>query len=158
MQGQASGNVALANIAEFSIAAIAAIDLYGPKVDAAHIIIPNGGLQVTVQWDFAGTLLAIIPFVQLVLILVVLFMGHQVIVREDSPFANAVLFKPLLDHVHGGAMLKSKALIEMREADEKLVYGFDEYAEEEGVAMLKAKRVPVDEPYRPIRFKDGMYM
>lgn len=133
------------------------MDSSGPRTVVPQIITPDGGLTLVVKWSFAASILGVIPFVHFLLIIVVLWMGHKTIMRDNSPYATAMLFRPVLDHItHGGAMLDSREIARLRgEKDPHLVYTFDH--DEEGVAVLKAKHVPKG-GYEYRKFNDGAYM
>lgn len=151
---QTPDDVANYMVSTFSMAAIAAIDAGAPRINVTKSETPLGGLTLVVTWSQAGTILGLIPFIHFVLIVAVLWMARHVVMRPSSAFGNALLFRPIIDHIEHGAMLDSKEIIKLREEeDQRLVWTFEK--DEDGVAVLVAKRLT--EPWEYQKFVDGYY-
>lgn len=136
------------------MAAITAMDISGPRINVSNILIPDGGLILTVEWQYAGTLLAIIPFIHLALIIIVIWMVDHVVVRQESPLATAMLFRPVIEHLEHGALLTSKEILATRDKGDRLVYTYDHT--EDNIRHLRAKSI-TEKSFQRSRFEDGLY-
>lgn len=95
---------------------------------------PIQAQKLVVKWWAAGTLLAIIPFVQFWVWIVVIAIANKVVIKDDTPLSMAKVYWTLLKDTLGdsGCMLDGDQLIAEvgKKKDEKerikLIYGFTE--------------------------------
>ena len=98
-------------IMQFSIEAVAAMDYNGPRVVVPGYY-PVPAQTVNVDWWWAGTVLAVIPLVQLVLMFMVIGWANHEIIRDESYLSAAKLLGEVVGRVEGGSLLTGEEIAE----------------------------------------------
>ncbi|PSN70848.1 hypothetical protein BS50DRAFT_630911 [Corynespora cassiicola Philippines] len=117
---------------------------------------PYQGLDLDVDWVFAGAILLAIPLLQLAVLLTVLFFANDIVVKDDSPFCMSKLLSPIVAGSRGhGSLLKVDELIMQFEADKaELRYGWEFV----GASREKMRAAVFKAPFpNAKRFPDGWY-
>ena len=111
------------HIMEYSIEAVAAFDYNGPR----HVIkgwYPETAQKVNVLWRWAGAILGVIPFLQLLVCLCVIRYANKAIIRDASCMSTARLLRPLVEKLGpNGCLLTGKEIAE-EFPELKLRYGY----------------------------------
>ncbi len=128
-------------VSRWTIAGVAAMDANDGSTTGSglsRMYITNGNQPIQAQilkvkWWAAGTILGLIPLVQLWTLIIVIFFANKVIIKDDSPIAVAKIYHTLLHkigHKHG-CMLRGDQLIETLEDDHhvsRVIFGTKEGA------------------------------
>ena len=153
--------IAFEYISRFSIGTVEAIDANGPRINVTNVDTPQSGTLLSVDWQWAGSILGIIPFVHLLLLLITTWILDywRVIVRDDSPFATALLLRRELIRIEKGTMLNGDEI--RRGIDHDLTYSWEmEGFKEEDDGESDVKYLCVGGPGNlrlRRRFGDGTY-
>jgi hypothetical protein len=113
------------HIMEFSMEAIAALDFNGPRQIVAgwH---PITAQKVNLLWQWAGAILGVIPFLQLLVLLCVVKYAKKAIIKDDSCLSTARLLRPLVEKLGpNGCLLTGKEIAE-EFPEIRLKYGYRE--------------------------------
>ena len=96
-------------IMEFSIEAVAAMDYNGPRfVVPGYYPVP--AQAVSVQWWWAGAMIAVIPAVQFLLMLAVVRWANKVVIKDESSLSVAKLLGEVVGRLEGGSLLTGKEI------------------------------------------------
>ena len=98
-----------------------------PRQYVTNGLQPIQAQKLVVKWWAAGPLLAIIPFVQAGVWMVVIAFANKVVIKDDTPLSLAKVYWTLLKDTlaERGCMLDGKQLIE-KVGKDKVIYGFTE--------------------------------
>lgn len=97
-------------IKTYSLAAIGAYDRYGPRVPV-QARQPMQAQSLKVYWNWAGAILGVIPFTQLVLLIVVALRCSRTVIKDTSYLAAAQLLRPVVDQLGShGCILSGKEI------------------------------------------------
>lgn len=109
-------------LADFSIHAVAAMDDAGPRIIVRGQT-PAPGLQLTVEWKYALPVLAVVPAVQLFILLIVCVWSNGALIKDGSYLAAARLLRPVVDKLdeHGCALTGDEIAREL--GNFKIIYG-----------------------------------
>lgn len=118
-----TAEITATHIMEYSIEAIAAFDYNGPR----HVVkgwYPQTAQTVNVLWRWAGAILGVIPFLQLLVCLCVIRYANKAIIRDASCMSTARLLRPLVERLGpNGCLLTGKEIAE-EFPDLRLRYGY----------------------------------
>lgn len=109
-------------VAWFSIGVLAAMDNNGPRIFAMGNS-PRTGMVLDVQWRFTIPVLAIVPGVQLVVLIIVCVWANGAMVKDGSYLATARLLRPVVERLeeHGCALTGDEIAREL--GNFKIIYG-----------------------------------
>lgn len=97
-------------IMEFSAEGIAAMDFNGPRTNVSGYY-PIPAQVVTVQWQWASAILAVIPFIQLLGLLCIIKWANQAVIKDTSALATARLLRPIVERLGPkGCLLTGKEI------------------------------------------------
>jgi hypothetical protein len=125
-------------LSEYSIGAVANMDDWSngnaPRQTIAGIE-PGRAEFLQVVWWHAGTVLILIPWLQLASLMAVIAVGNRAIIKDDSYLAVAKLYKTTIDQLGDhGCVLRGDEIIEALKDDgrePKVIYGWKETARDE---------------------------
>ena len=112
-------------IMEFAIEGIAAIDYNGPRQNVSGWY-PVPAQMVAVQWQWAGAILGVIPFIQLLALICVVAWANQAIIKDTTALSTARLLRPVVEMLDGRGCLLSGREIAEELGQVRVVYGFRE--------------------------------
>ncbi|KIV77239.1 hypothetical protein PV11_09054 [Exophiala sideris] len=112
-------------VMEFSIEAVAALDYNGLRINVTGWY-PVTAQMVDVEWQWAGTILGLVPFVQLIASICVIIWSNTAIIRDESCLSTARLLRPLVDKLGGKGCLLSGDEISEVFPDMRIKYGWRE--------------------------------
>jgi hypothetical protein len=156
-------------IQQFSMYALAAMDDDGFKTTVASSVIPTASVRLNVNWRYAGAILAVIPGVQLLLLLAVALWANKAVVKDDSLLTTARLLMPILAHLehetedgkrYHGSLLSGREIATSHPQGDgcRVYYGFHGSPHEDGT--MRAEVVSTREGIRrqhTRNFPDGVY-
>ncbi|KAI1622412.1 hypothetical protein EDD37DRAFT_634950 [Exophiala viscosa] len=112
-------------VMEFSIEAVAALDYNGLRTNVTGWY-PITAQTVNVAWVWAGTILGVVPFVQLIASICVIIWSNTAIIRDESCLSTARLLRPVVDKLGGKGCLLSGDEISEVFPDMRVKYGWRE--------------------------------
>ena len=156
-------------IQQFSMFALAAMDDDGYKTNVTSSVIPTASVRLNVNWTYAGPILAVIPTVQLLLLLAVALWANKAVVKDDSFLTTARLLMPILKHLehdaedekryHGSLLSGREIATSHPEGDDcRVYYGFHGAPHESGT--MRAEVISTREGMKrqhTRNFPDGVY-
>lgn len=109
-------------VAWFTIGVIAAMDGMGLRITAPGME-PTTGMVLDIKWQYTIPVLAIIPGVQLVVLLIVCIWANGAMVKDGSYLATARMLRPVVDKLgeHGCALTGDEIAREL--GNFKIIYG-----------------------------------
>ncbi|KKY20312.1 hypothetical protein UCRPC4_g04202 [Phaeomoniella chlamydospora] len=125
---------------------------------------PNTALQLDVEWKWALTVLAIIPFLHFLAYVAVIAWANKAIIKDDSHLSTAKLLQPIVERLgNGGCILTGDDIVKRDEfKDSRVAYGFTDMGGE-GENKVMHLGVIFEHPqegYRPVierAWPDGRY-
>lgn len=112
-------------IMEFSIEGIAAMDFNGPRQNVTGYY-PVPAQVVSVSWQWAGAILGVIPFIQLLGLLCIIKWANQAIIKDTSALSTARLLRPIVDRLGTKGCLLTGEEISKELSHMRVRYGFTE--------------------------------
>lgn len=126
--GPASADITAEHIMEYTMGAIAAFDYNGPRrvVDGWH---PITAQTVLVLWKWVIASLCVIPFLQFLVLIVIVSFANTAIIKDDSAISTARLLRPLVDKLGPKGCLLTGKEISRQLSDVRIKYGYREPVE-----------------------------
>jgi hypothetical protein len=118
-------DIVAGRIMEFSTEGIAAMDFNGPRKNVAGYY-PVPAQIVSVEWQWAGAILGVIPFIQLLGLLCIIKWANQAIIKDTSALSTARLLRPIVDKLGMKGCLLTGDEISKELSHLRVRYGFTE--------------------------------
>jgi len=112
-------------VMEFAVQAIAAMDYNGPQRNVTGWY-PVLAQSVSVEWEWAGAILGLVPVVQLIASVCVILWSNTAIIRDESHLSTARLLRPLVQKLGNKGCLLSGEEIAETFPDVRVKYGWRE--------------------------------
>ncbi|KIW14830.1 hypothetical protein PV08_07615 [Exophiala spinifera] len=112
-------------VMEYAIEAVAAMDYNGPQQNVTGWY-PVLAQAVTVEWPWAGTILVLVPVLQLVASVCVIVWSNTAIIRDQSALSAARLLRPVVEGLGAKGCLLSGEEIAAMFPGVKVKYGWRE--------------------------------
>ncbi|KAJ9633455.1 hypothetical protein H2204_007005 [Knufia peltigerae] len=110
---------------EYAIEAVAAMDYNGPQQNVTGWY-PVLAQSVTVEWAWAGAILALVPVLQLLASVGIIIWSNTAIIRDESALSTARLLRPVVEGLGGKGCLLSGEEIAHMFPGVKVKYGWRE--------------------------------
>ncbi|KIW13007.1 hypothetical protein PV08_08194 [Exophiala spinifera] len=147
-------------ISSFTTGLIATLDAsqdpdYRENVDDGRQPIPAQVLQVT--WRYAGTILAIIPFIHCCTLVTVILWANKAIIKDDSHLAISKVYHTFLNQLgEQGCLLRGDQIVQVL-ANPDVAYGWRESNEHDGAMHVDVFQKGRDQPRAEKPFVEGWY-
>jgi hypothetical protein len=143
-------------ISKFAIGVIAGMDDHGPRMNITGLQ-PYTALILAVKWKYAVAILSVIPFIQFIVLLIVIAFANKLIIKDDTHLSMALLLRPVVDRLGDhGCMLTGKEISE--ELHMKAVYGYRDPVPGSDVYHLDILTEEDQVPLKNQRsFQEGVY-
>jgi hypothetical protein len=115
--------IVAADIMEFSMFAVAAMDDHGPRLNITGYT-PTPAQVVDVEWHWSIIILAVIPAIQMIALASIIAWANKAIIKDNSYLATARLLRPLVDRLgsHGCMLTGDQIAEELKNI--KIAYGY----------------------------------
>ncbi|KAK6383120.1 hypothetical protein LTS17_003790 [Exophiala oligosperma] len=147
-------------ISSFTTGLIATLDAgqdqtYRKNVDDGRQPIPAQILKVT--WRYAGTILAVIPFIHGCTLVTVILWANKAIIKDDSHLAIAKVYHTFLGQLgEQGCLLRGDQIVKVL-ANPDVAYGWRESTEQDGAMHVDVFEKGRDHPRVEKPFVEGWY-
>ncbi|KAL2430693.1 hypothetical protein ABEF95_012835 [Exophiala dermatitidis] len=145
-------------IASFTMGAIAIMDVEGrARKNVSDGEQPVDAQILHVTWEYAGTILVLIPFIHFVTLMAVIIWANKAIIKDDSLLAIAKAYHTLLLQLgDGGCLLRGEQIV--RALDNPLVvYGWSRGRDEGGPMHVDVFEGDPDHLKDLDPFMEGLY-
>lgn len=107
----------------FTAGAIAAYDVAGPRTYVSPALTPTKAQYIKVEWNWAITILGVIPLVQFLLMWSIVIWANKVAIKDESCLSIARLLRPIVDKLGDhGCLLTGEEITETL-GNYKVMYG-----------------------------------
>ena len=107
----------------YTAGAMAAYDWDGARINETNAYQPNKAQVVDVQWNWAATILAVIPGVQGLLLLCIARWANHAVIKDTSFLSTARLLRPIVDKLGpNGCLLTGDEICEAL-GNYRVIYG-----------------------------------
>lgn len=109
-------------VMSFAAGAISAMDENGPRLNVTGQA-PGPAQVVNVKWKFSLLILAGVPFVQAIVLFLVIMFANKAIIKDTSHLSTARLLRPLVERLGDNGCLLTGDEIAEKLGNVKVIYG-----------------------------------
>jgi hypothetical protein len=109
-------------VMKFTAGAISALDQNGPRLNVTGYA-PAPAQILTVQWNYAGTILAALPVAQALVLLSVVLLANKAIIKDTSHLSTARLLRPIVEKLGDSGCLLTGDEIAEQLGNYRVTYG-----------------------------------
>lgn len=146
-------------LSSFTMGAVAFMDGASTmtRKDVADGREPIVAQVLKVKWKFAGTILAIIPFIHFCTLVMVIMWANKVIIKDDSHLAIAKVYNRLLAPMGDrGCLLRGEEIVDALH-NPHVAYGWRKSSGDEGILHVDVFEQYPDMPRGDGPFVEGLY-